>query len=148
MNVVSTQSRLLFALGFHICLVLLLVNYYVIVSKHFYLLRVKRKYQNKFLDCSFVKENSGKKFWMLQYFSLIIISYAITSVVWGVNEVCESFIPHFDAPLLHSAALISYSLNFYFPSAVCIYLSVLEFMAKRGKIAKLIHPTYRFRDIY
>ena len=147
MNVVSTQSRLVFALGFLISLVLLLASYYVIVRKHFHQLRMKQEYQKKFLECV-VNDNSGKNYWMLQYFSLIIPSYAITSVVWGMNEVSESFIPHSDAPLLHSAALISYSLNFYFPSAVCIYLRVLEFMAKRGKIAKRIQSTYRFRDIY
>jgi len=148
MNVVSDETRLAFALVFLLCLTFLLASFCFIISKHFHQKRLKRGYQSKYLAMNKTSTKTFQKYWMLEYFGVMIISYAMTSVMWGVNEVRESVNPANEIPLLHSATLILYSLNFYFPSGICIYLRFLEFMIRRGRFSKRIQSSYRFRDTY
>ena len=148
MNVVSEETRLIFAVVFLLSLCFLVASLVAMIIKHFQQKRLKRGYQDKFLEKKYNVRQSFQKFWMLEYFSIMILSYVVTSVMWGINELSESIDHNNEVPLLHSAALILYSLNFYFPSGICIYLRFMEFMMRRGRVAKRIQSSYRFRDTY
>ena len=133
MNVVSDLTRLTFAIMFLLSLLTLLASFCFIINRHFQQKRLKRRYQETFLSKSNKISKKIHKFWMMQYFGPLILSYVITSVMWGINEVRESISPGHEIPLLHSGVLILYSTNFYFPSGICIYLRFMEFMIRKGR---------------
>ena len=149
MNVVShQQARIIFAVMFVLIMLLLAASYITITTKHYRKKRLKRAYQLTFLRKNLHITKVVKKFWMHKFFTIIIISYACCSILWVVNELREGFQTNADNPFVHSTALILYSLNFYFPSAICIYLRCMQLMSRRGATLQRVQSSYRYRDVY
>ena len=147
MNVVSRQNaRLIFAILFLLTLLLLVYRYIIIINKHKKLEKLKSVYQMTFLQK--YANKVVKKVWMIKFFALIVFSYAACSILWVLNELRVGLEGGKSNYIIQSASLIVYSMNFYFPSAICIYLKCIQWMSKRNKTRMRVHCSYRYRDVY
>lgn len=155
MNVVSRQeAHAVFAVMFLLIVVLLSVSYVVTINKHIKKKRVQIIYQKNFMMhrknhvVSSKKKKQVKRYWLLKFPAIIIFSYIGCSIMWVFNEIREGFQSTSSSPLFHSFSLLIYSLNFYFPSSICMYLRYLQWKSKKSKTTRRVRSCYRYRDMF
>ena len=89
-----------------------------------------------------------KKCWKLKFVTLLISSYFCCALPWVLNELREGIggsEMHTDT--VHYAVLIIYSLNFYFPSGICMYIRFIQRASRSEHGTDGLYLTYRYRDI-
>ena len=148
-NVVSRREvRVAFSITFLLIVLILVGSYVSIFNEHLKKNKSKKVYQSTFLQRNSDITRNMKKFWMLKLNAIIIFSYAGCSIPWLINEMRDEFSTDTENSVIYSASLIIYSLNFYFPSAICMYLKLIKWMTTKGKIRQRIISSYRYRDVY
>lgn len=154
MNVVTITrtGRVAFAVMFFLILIYIVIKYMKILQLHNTKKQLQLRYKKHYLRCTFVKPKGMRKCWKLKFVTIIIFSFICCSVPWLINELKEGFEAHAEGEhgheegmhMMHSVVLVIYSLNFYFPSAICMYVKFIQW------ISKTKHPvflTYRVSDI-
>ena len=123
MNVVSRhEAHTVFAILFLLIVGFLAISYGVTINKHLKKRRMQSVYHQTFLRRQSVKlQKVVKRYWLLKFPAIIIFSYIGCSILWVFNEIREGFVPNQTNNLFHSISLMIYSLNFYFPSSICMY---------------------------
>ena len=124
-------GKVVFAVIFSLIISYILTKYYVIMKLHMKKERLRESYKLTYLRGDSRRHNNKKKYWRPKLFSIIIFSYIGCSIPWLVNELQEGLQREPDDAFIHSLTLIVYSLNFYFPSAVCVYLRYQEWKSQR-----------------
>ena len=148
MNVVShEQARIVFAAIFLLIVLFLAVSYLVVINKHRKKKRLQQAYQHTFLRKDLRTTKVIKRIWMLRFFAIIIFSYAGCSILWVINELREGFQKNTVNSFIHSTSLIIYSLNFYFPSAICVYLRCMQWLSRKNTTLGRVQ-SYRYRDAF
>lgn len=153
MNVVAigNAAKLSFVTIFIFTLLMIFRSYMIVMKKH-----VKKKcllvrYQKSFLRQSVHRHKVLKRSWKTKLLGLIICGYIICSIPWIVNEIKEAMhhgdededhVESSSNTILHSTSLITYSIQFYFTSFVCIYLKYIQ----RRVAAVWKSRSYRYRD--
>ena len=147
-NVVTLRkdARVIFAVGFILVVFFIFTCYLVIVRRHIRAKRILEAYKKHFLKVSFRRNKVVKTYWNLKYFAIIICSYVSCSIPWVVNEFREGLEITPSSPMFHSISLVIYSLNFYFPSAICMYLRYKQWMAKKSSTPAALRTSFRYRD--
>ena len=111
-------------------------------------------YENKYLDTCNFRSQIRKRYWKLQYFAVIFSSYILCAAPWitkqivlGVNYFGQN---KHDKFLDGSVVTMIYTVNFYFPSSIVIYLwyvktkdkkvvKQLYMFAQRAKTSNILH---------
>jgi len=157
-NVVShEQVHIFFALLFLFVLTLLTLGYRSLQRKHGTIKKIQSNYQRAFLrvveDRRVARGHRLKRLclWKLKYHAFILFSYNACSLPWILVELCEGFgiIKH--RVEINCVSLIVYSFNFYVPSAICIYLGYVQWVAERRRgdeEIQYVERRSRYRDLY
>ena len=149
MNVVSRQeAHAVFAVLFLLVVFFLVGSSVVTTKKHLKMKRIQYVYHKTFMRKSLLTKKVFKRYWLLKFPAIIIFSYVACSIPWVINEIREGFKGNSSIPLFHSTSLLIYSLNFYFPSAICMYLRFMQWMSKKSKTEQRVRSCYRYRDMY
>lgn len=100
------------------------------------------------------------KKWKIKLLAIIVYSYIVCSLPWILNEIHEGIAHHSgnhsslmlvngsyvmrknDISYFHTLGLIVYSLHFYFPSSICIFIRHNKRNVKSGWKIR----SYRYRD--
>ena len=151
-NVITdNEARLAFAFMILALVVVLSSGYSILIIKHRRKKKLKSAYQKTFLRRRIDKKKFMKSN-LLILFAIIVFSYCTFSCIWVINELRSGLYDDENA-LIHSALLIVYSLNFYFPSTICIYLGYRHWTSKKSRGHKRSwysdsRMSYRYRDVY
>ena len=102
--------------------------------------KVKRKktlfqfYQEMYLDNEFPRA-ARKPYWKISFYGYMLFSYVTCAIPWAVNEIREQIQRETRNDILvHSICLIIYSLNFSFPSFICIYSKYRQYRDSSRKV--------------
>ena len=146
MNVVTigNTAKIVFVIIFLFAALSILQSYFVVIKKH-----QKKKYLLETYKRTFLRQNSHtnkvlKRSWKIKLLAIIIFSYIGCSIPWVVNELWEGFQTDENNPFAHAVALLIYSLNFYFPSGICLYLKYIQ----RRSTTEWKRKSYRYRDSF
>lgn len=144
MNLVTigNEAKMTFVILFILSLILMLKAFISVKIKHKKRKCLLIRYKRTFLRPNLKKQKVLKRSWKTNLLGFIIISYVIFSVPWILNELNEGLGPHDSQTLFHHASLISYSVQYYFPSIVCIYLRYIQ----QKVSSKWRLRRYRYRD--
>ena len=146
LNVVTLhhEARLVFAIIFLLIALYIVIKYFVIIKIHKKKKKLQYEYKQTYLSATLRRSKARRKCWKLNFVTTIIYSYLCCSIPWVFNELREGMHIGGDSPAVHSIVLIIYSLNFYFPSAICMYMRYIQGISKRYHG---IYLTYRYRDM-
>lgn len=149
MNVVTLghSGKLVFVVVFCAALLSMLRSLIAVMAKHKKKEYLLEKYKSTFLRQTRVSppgktKNILKRSWRIKVLAIIICSYIICSIPWVVNEFSERLGPHNSTTFLHTFGLLTYSVQFYFPSAICIYMRYIQ----QKITSEWALRTYRYRD--
>lgn len=117
----------------------LLVKFFTLTRTREKKKRLHRAYTETFLRRrNRTKTKMVGKPWRFKYATIIIFSYIGCTLPWVFNELLEGLSLQNYNPQLYSLSVMVYSLNFYFPSAIFIYL-------KHHEAKNVVKRTYRYR---
>ena len=124
LNVVTIrqEARVVFAVALLVGILSLLTKYIYQTKQRQILRHVQEEYNRTFLRGNSRRHKMRKYYWNIKYYNIILSSYIMCTLPWIMNEFRESLRPNSHNSLIHWMSLIVYSVNFYFPSAVCIHL--------------------------
>ena len=143
-NVVTqkSQKKLIFSLVFLMLVLFVAPKWIPIVRTYKKKEKLRMQYQIQFLrDHPLRPRGLNIKCWKIQHVNFILISYLCCSAPWVLNEFREGLKLTEDILLLDFGVLVVYALNFFFPSALCVYLRVTvdrERKVKRGEMQQLL----------
>ena len=133
----------------HICvatliiliIILIVLAFISIVKKSQRRINNKKMYEKKYLDLCNFRSQIRKRFWKLKYFVIILSSYVICVVPWITKEISLGTTyfaqDKHDKFLDDSFVLMVYTINFYFPSCIVMYLWYVH--TKEKKRVKLLY---------
>ena len=130
-NVVTSHenTRLVFAV-LYLFFVFFISYFYFWLGKHNRKkINTAQTYERTFLRGPSLRNNYTQGYWKLKFLGVLIFSYMGCSISLIVDELWETSQKTTVRPLSCPVPFIIYSLNFYFPSAVCIYLSYKQWMS-------------------
>ena len=128
------EQRVTFAIAF-LLVVFYIVYRFRLVAKQYYKIKmVKDEYKINFLSLNKCHKfhDKNKKAW-IPFLTVIILSYVICAAPWLMNEVREGLQGLRSNPIVHCITLTIYSLNYYFPSLICMYM---QYQKRRNPYAK------------
>lgn len=145
MNVVTIDhaSKTGFAIVFVFALLFMLRFYFVVITKHKKKKYLLEKYKETFLRTSACTRKTANRSWRIRILAIMIFSYITCSIPLVLNEFREGIGPHISNPFYHTVSLMIYSIQFIFPSSVCIYLRYIQKKITSDWQMK----SYRYRDI-
>lgn len=153
LNVVSHETTAVILPAVTATLIIIsIVCYILLVRKHRMKKKLKRIYHQTFLRTRFASKLM--KIHWLPLMAVIFISYACFTVLWLINEFKSNSNSNKaedkKGNTFHSVSLIGYSLNFYFPSVICIYLRYQIWVSQKrfGCRHGGSRLSYRYRDGY
>ena len=123
-------ARVMFAIVFLLALVFISTMFLLLIKK--YRLRKNLElFKLNILALNHPRSSALRRYWKLKLKLLAInlTSYFVCSLFWVFNEIYEgtqSKRSHYNSIVLNV-----YSLNFYFPSVICIYLCYKEYKTNR-----------------
>ena len=123
-------ARITFTVTFLIIIFLLFTKYFSITKQVNKEKRVKQTYKATYLKNDYYRKNLVKTYWKLKFFAFILFSYVACSTPWVINELVQVFQTEEENHLAHSICLIIYSMNFFVPSAICIYLKYQQWIIR------------------
>ena len=135
-NVVTSkyQKKLVFSLAFLIIVLFATPKWIPVVRSYNKKRKLRLQYQVEFLrDHPLRPKGVNSKCWKIKHVNFIILSYLCCSIPWVLNEFREGLKLTQDIHLLDFSVLFVYSLNFFFPSALCVYLKVIVKRNRRGR---------------
>lgn len=146
MNVVDIgqNARIAFAVFFLLALFLMMRCYIVVLMKDSRKKSLLEGYKKTFLRITEEPcEKQSLEYSWIHILAVFIFTYVACSIPWVLNEFREGIGSNANRPLLNTIGIIIYSLHFYFPSLVCIYLRY-----RQHKLAQVEQPSisHRFRE--
>ena len=133
----------------HICvatliiliIILIVLAFISIVKKSQRRTNNKKMYEKKYLDLCNFRSQIRKRNWKLKYFVIILCSYVFCAAPWITKQIsigATYFVQDkHDRFLDDSFVLMVYTINFYFPSCIVMYLWYVH--TKEKKRVKLLY---------
>ena len=120
--------RVCFAFVMIFSAVIMISKYFMIFEKHIKQLMLLKAYEETFLDQD-EAENKEKKCWDIRMLGIMLYSYVCCSMTWIINELRKGLLNDDANDLLQPISMVVYTLNFYTPAAICIYLKYKHYIA-------------------
>ena len=144
MNIATRQheAQMVIIILFILTVLFILRNYLVVVKKNKEYHKLQLTYK-AFLRIGF-HQNKFRNYWKLSYVAIILFSYIACSVPWLVNEI-RAGLQKKPNHLAHSICVLIYSMNFFFPSAICMYMRYKQWTCKRSLYMHSLKQNYSLR---
>lgn len=120
-------GRLVFSIGFMVVVLAIVATFVLVLQKHHDVRERFLSFRRKQVNLAHHRDNSVKRYWKLYHPTIILISYILCGLPWVLKELYEGVTTKKAVKDFNFAVLFIYSINFYWPSAVCIHL----WLAKR-----------------
>ena len=126
---------------FVLAIILIVIAFISVVKKSRRQTNNKKMYEKKYLDLCNFRSQIRKRYWKLRYFGIIFSSYVFCAAPWITKQMSLGVIyfvqNKHDKFLDDSVVLMVYTINFYFPSCIVIYLWYVK--TKEKKRVKLLY---------
>lgn len=147
MNVATDHNvrRRIFIAVFSLAVLFLLRTYTILLTKHKRNEENIKSYQERFLSTSRRTRGGGcSGEWSLGSLATILFTYIVCSFPWLLNEILGLYVD--TGEVAYSISLLVYSLNFYVPSLVFIYLRYST--QGWGTSVTGLEQSYRLKRLY
>lgn len=121
-------ARFAFIIALLIIIFILIFLYAYIVKKTKKRKKVRETYEDVYLSTEKRKSALRERFWKLQYFGVILISFIVFAFPWILSELFAALSSHDDEVLnklinnIDAFSLQVMSIHFYFPSGICLHV--------------------------
>ena len=120
--------------------------YFVVLKQHMKKESIRISYIETFLyteeGTNDLQKANGQ--WNLRFLAIILISFATSSIPWLVMNVSGFHKDREDFE--HSIPLSVYSLSYYVPSVICMYMKYKDFNTEEAKGCSCLEEAYRLRN--
>ena len=124
-------ARIFLSTIFLLTLAFIISTYHLIIRKEKKRTKLQEAYQKACIRRDSIRENKIERVWEIKYFFLIMFSYVACTIPWVLNELREGIVEYTVDESVHFVLLIIYSLNFSFPSLVCIFVKYKQWKSTR-----------------
>ena len=125
------QKKLIFSIVFLFIVLYSLAQWLTAIKTYKIKEKLRINYQLNFLDEHPLRPKEfNRKCWEMKHVNSILISYLSCATPWVLNQFQEGLELFNSIYLLEFGILVIYTLNFFFPSCVMVYLTV---MARRKR---------------